>query len=182
MTAEPDAGVGCPAGYAIRERRAGDDPALLGIENRAAQLFRDHGYPEVADNPFAGVEDLRAMMAGHRVWVAVTLADEPAGYAVAAPLGSFFHLRELSVDPAHGRKGLGAALVRTAILAGRAAGLDGASLTTFRDVPFNAPFYARLGFAELPPGEAPAALAEAFLRELPEGIDPGGRVLMVRRF
>lgn len=169
------------ADYAIRDRRPNDDPLLLRIENRAAELFRDHGYPQIADNPFARVADFRAMLKGHRVWVAVAPDGEPAGYAVAAPLGTFFHLRELSVDPAHGRKGLGAALVRTVVAAGRGAGLEGASLTTFRAVPFNMPFYAKLGFEELPLPAAPQALREAFHRELGD-IDAAERVLMVQLF
>jgi len=182
MRPEPQDGIGLPSGYAIRGHRPDDDLALLGIENRAAELFRDHGYPDVADEPFGSVDDLRAMMAGHRVWVATTQEGVAAGFAVAAPLDAFFHLRELSVDPAHGRRGLGAALVRTVIRAGRAAGLAGVSLTTFRSVPFNAPFYAGLGFAELPQSEVPDMLAEMFEREVPKGVDASERVLMVRRY
>ncbi|MEO3997138.1 GNAT family N-acetyltransferase [Mesorhizobium sp. CAU 1732] len=177
-TAPP--GDGPPLGYAIRPHRPDDDPALLGIENRAAQLFRQHGYPEIADNPFASVADFRAMAKGHEVWVATTAGGEPAGYAVAGPLGSFLHLRELSVDPVHGRKGLGAALVRRVVQASAARGLEGVSLTTFRAVPFNQPFYETLGFSELPLDSAPPALREAFLRELPEDVAPAARVLMVR--
>lgn len=180
MTAEPEDGAGCPDGYFIRARRPQDDPALLRIENRASELFRDHGFADVADDAFDDVEDFRAMLAGHRVWVAVTAAGEPAGYAVAGPLGGFLHLRELSVDPDHGRRGLGAALVRTVVAACREPGLAGVSLTTFRAVPFNAPFYARLGFAEMPLDRAAPELARAFRRELPHGVAPGERVLMTR--
>ena len=180
MTAEAAAGR-LPAGYAIRERRAQDDAALLRIENRAAELFRAHGYPEIADNPFASVEDFRAMMQGHETWVTVDGSDIPVGYAVAGPLGAHFHLRELSVDPGHGRKGLGAALVRTVVAAAASRGAAGVSLTTFRDVPFNMPFYEKLGFAEIALDDAPPALRDAFRRELPPGMDPAPRVLMLRR-
>jgi GNAT superfamily N-acetyltransferase len=171
-----------PAGYRIRERRAGDDAALLGIENRAAGLFRDHGYPALADAPLADVAALRRLFEGNRVWIAV--ADEdgaPAGYAVAGPLGGFFHLRELSVDPAHGRRGVGAALVGAVCAAAQALDCAGVSLTTFRFVPFNRPFYERLGFSELALEEAPPALRDAFRRELPQGVDPQERLLMLRR-
>jgi hypothetical protein len=54
------------------------------------------------------------------------------------------------------------------------------SLTTFRDVPFNQPFYERLGFAELSVADAPVALQASFRAEVPDGIDPAERVLMVR--
>ncbi|TKT83019.1 GNAT family N-acetyltransferase [Aquamicrobium sp. LC103] len=170
-----------PAGYRIRADRDDDYPALLKVENRAAQLFRDHGYPAISDNPFASVEDFRAMAAGHTVWVAVTPDDAPVGYAVAGRLGRFLHLRELSVDPAHGRKGLGAALVRVVLRAGKAEGAEGVSLTTFRTVPFNAPFYEKLGFAEMPLGGAPEELRSTFEREMPPETDPSARVLMTCR-
>ena len=166
-----------PAGYSLRRRIESDDATLVAVEQRAAGLFRHHGYPRIADEPVATLAELRALMAGQSVWVAATDTGEPVGFAIAGPLGRFFHLRELSVDPAHGRRGLGAALVGAVIAAAEASGCEGVSLTTFRSVPFNKPFYERLGFAELAPDAAPAALKEQFEREVP----PGERVLMVHR-
>ncbi|QDZ02161.1 GNAT family N-acetyltransferase [Nitratireductor mangrovi] len=139
-----------PAGYAIRLRRVEDDPLLLVVENRAAELFRNHGYPDLADDPFDNMEDFRAMIGANRVWVAIAPEGLPVGYAVAGPLDDLVHLRELSVDPAHGRRGVGAALVRTVLAAAKHQAAGGVSLTTFRDVPFNRPFYKKLGFEELP--------------------------------
>ncbi|MBX3577764.1 MAG: GNAT family N-acetyltransferase [Rhizobiaceae bacterium] len=169
-----------PAGYSIRPRRQDDDPALVLVENRAAALFRAHGYPEVSDNPIPDVAFLARLFAGQQVWVAADGADRPVGFAVAGPLAGFLHLRELSVDPAHGRRGIGRALVGAVLAAARAAGLAGVSLTTFRDVPFNQPFYARLGFAERHPGDAPDALCRQLAAEVPDGVDPARRLLMVR--
>lgn len=134
----------------------------------------------MADAPIPDVGFLRALMTGHDTWVAVLASGAPAGFAVAGPLGHGLHLRELSVDPAHGRRGLGTALVETVIAAAREQGFAGVSLTTFRDVPFNAPFYARLGFDELALDRADAALRDAFVREVPVGVDPPERVLMWR--
>ena len=170
-----------PVGYSIRRRRPDDDAALLRIENRAAQLFRAHDYPQVADAPIPDVAWLRQMIAGQEVWVAVDGSDAAVGFAVAGEAAGFLHLRELSVDPAHGRKGIGRALVLAVHGAARAAGLAGTSLTTFRDVPFNAPFYAGLGFSELPPSQAPDSLARVLLAEVPEGVPAEKRVLMIRR-
>lgn len=64
--------------------------------------------------------------------------------------------------------------------AGRA-GREGVSLTTFRFVPFNRPFYERLGFEELPLAAAPPALRAVFAQELPQGVDMKERLLMLRR-
>jgi GNAT superfamily N-acetyltransferase len=167
-------------GYSLRRRRLEDDPALLLVENRAVQLLRAHGYGNVADSPIPDVAWLRIMIGEQDVWVAADANDAAVGFAVAGPLAGFLHLRELSVDPAHGQKGLGRALVLAVHDAARAAGLAGTTLTTFRDVPFNAPFYQRLGFAELPLSAAPELLVEAFLAEVPEGVSRDKRVLMVR--
>jgi GNAT superfamily N-acetyltransferase len=177
MTAEQS--FEAPPGYGIRAHRPADDAALLSVENRAAQLFREHGYPEIADNPFASVTDFRAMAEGHEVLVAVTGEDQPVGYAVSGARGDFLHLRELSVDPDHGRRGVGAALVRAVIARCREQTMHGVTLTTFRTVPFNGPFYAALGFVEQPLDQAPAQLREVFRQELPEGIDAAARMLMV---
>lgn len=154
---------------------------LLLIENRAAELFRAHGYPSVADHPFPDVAAFREMLAGHEAWVAVAGTADLAGYAVAGPLGRYLHLRELSVDPTYGRRGMGTALVRHVLAKAREGGHSGVTLTTFRDVPFNAPFYSRLGFEELPLESADEALRATFLQEVPEGIDASERLLMLRR-
>ena len=69
------------------------------------------------------------------------------------------HLEQLSVDPAHGRAGVGTALVLAALAEAARDGLPTMSLCTFRDVAVGAPFYARLGFRE------PTAL-RAYQRDL----------------
>ena len=171
-----------PAGYRIRARHARDDAALLGIENRAAALFRDHGYPDIADDPLADIAGLRRLFPGNDVWVAVGPGDAPVGYAVAGSLDGFLHLRELSVDPAHGRRGVGSSLVASVVAAAQDAGRAGVSLTTFRFVPFNRPFYERLGFRELALADASPAMRAAFHREVPQGIDAQDRLLMANRF
>lgn len=66
----------------------------------------------------------------------------------------FVHIKELSVHAHHQRRGLASKLIATVRrftkeLHGRA-DFAGLSLTTFRDVPFNGPLYARIGFCEVP--------------------------------
>lgn len=151
------------------------------MEKRAAERFRAHGHATIADMPAASPEAFAATWAGHDVLVAAGPGGRPVGFAAATPLDGFLHLAELSVDPDHGRIGIGRALVEAvAALAGRR-GLPGVTLTTFRDIPFNAPFYARLGFLEMPLPEVPVASRERFLAELPPGTAVETRVLMLRR-
>jgi hypothetical protein len=84
------------------------------------------------------------------------------------------------VLPAFAGRRIGAALL-TRWRSGRgAAGLDGLSLSTFREVPWNAPYYRRLGFVEvaaLTPG-----MLEIRAEHLARGLDEDARVFMVRDF
>lgn len=131
--------------------------------------------------PAASSEAFAATWVGHDVLVAVAPDGSPVGYAAATPLDGFLHLAELSVDPDHGRIGVGAALVEAVAALADRRGLPGVTLTTFRDIPFNAPFYARLGFEELPLSGVSATLRERFFAELPPLIEAETRVLMLRR-
>lgn len=168
-----------PSGYSIRPRKSADDEQLVRVENAASELFRTHGYPEVADHGL-DVAALRRLIDGRHVWVAAAFDDRPVGFAVASPIADHLHLAELSVDPVHGRQGLGRALVETVTEAATQQGLAGVSLTTFRDLSFNQPYYEKLGFRELAVDQADPRLAARLSAELPAGVDISSRVLMVR--
>ncbi len=59
------------------------------------------------------------------------------------------YMRELDVDPAFQRRGIGAALVKAFVDAARAKGAEAVYLSTFRAPPWNAPFYRKLGFRDV---------------------------------
>jgi predicted N-acetyltransferase YhbS len=59
------------------------------------------------------------------------------------------YLDQVSVAPDHGKQGIGRALVLRVITETERRRLPHLSLSTFRDLPWNAPFYASLGFKEL---------------------------------
>jgi ribosomal protein S18 acetylase RimI-like enzyme len=89
------------------------------------------------------------------------------------------HLDELAVTPAHGRRGVGRALVDEVLAWSAARGLPSVTLTTFRDVPWNGPYYEKLGF------EAVTELTPALQTLLDQGerrwgLDPSLRVVMRR--
>ena len=131
----------------------------------------------MSEFPTPHVELLQRMIGGRDVWVAVSEPDDnPVGFAVAGTLDDYMHLAELSVDPAHGQRGLGKALVSKLIEQAAKMSAKGVSLTTFRDVPFNAPFYAKMGFFE---ASGPAYLAARLTAELPHGVSIEARVLMI---
>jgi predicted N-acetyltransferase YhbS len=90
------------------------------------------------------------------------------------------HLEEIDVRPEHGRRGLGRRLVRAVCTWAESNGYQAVTLTTFRDVAFNMPFYARLGFEVIPSEELSTALRVVVQDETRRGLDPGRRVTMRR--
>ncbi len=88
------------------------------------------------------VDSLAAAPLAGLLWVALEPAGAPIGFAVASIRGRRMHLDELDVLPEHGRKGVGSALIEAVEDYALNSGCVEMTLTTFRDVPWNAPFYA----------------------------------------
>jgi len=88
------------------------------------------------------------------------------------------YIAELDVHPAHARQGLGAALFGLLEHLARAEGYPALLLTTFRDVPWNAPYYQRLGFHILRDEEVKPGLRAIRAQETAHGHPPESRVCM----
>lgn len=154
---------------------------LRDLERAAATLFAEAGVTLDAEDATPLLELRRAQAEG-LLWVALDTAGSVAGFALVGRSRAHprAHLAELDVHPAHGRRGLGAALVETVCAWALQADLDAVTLTTFRDVPWNAPWYQRLGFAEIPERELDAELRQVLRSEAENGLDPSQRVAMRR--
>ena len=139
----------------IRPPHADELEALLDIERAAGRAFADIGMVEIARDDPGTVAELEAFRAAGRAWVAVDAADRPVAYLLTSIVDGCAHVDQVSVAPSHARQGLGAALIEH--LAGRAG--TALTLTTFRDVPWNAPYYARLGFTVVEPADQGPELA-----------------------
>lgn len=165
--------------YRIAAARPKDLPLLPGIELAAATLLVGHAPESVLAGTTSQSELEHALRRGH-LWVA--LADDVAvGFAqieVLAP--GVAHLAEVDVHPEHGRRGLGSRLVMTVCGWAAANGYSWLTLTTFRGVPWNMPFYARLGFEEIPPEDLTPVLLAIIDDEARRGLDPHRRVAMRR--
>jgi GNAT superfamily N-acetyltransferase len=123
-------------------------------------------------------DTFRAARAEGRLWVALA-DDTPVGFALVEMLADGFpHLEEIDVDPRHGRRGLGTALVRAVCAWASRSGHREVTLTTFRDVRWNMPFYTRLGFEEIPADELRPELVAVVRDETARGLDPTGRAVM----
>jgi len=163
--------------YAILAARPLDLAHLPGIERRAARLLEDHAPLSVLAET-TNDEDFRAAQVEGRLWVAVA-GGEPVGFALVEMLDDGLpHLEEIDVDPAHGRRGLGTLLVRAVCEWTVERSYAELTLTTQRAVPFNMPFYAKLGFAVVPDAEQRPALVEVVREEASRGLHPAARCVM----
>lgn len=102
------------------------------------------------------------------------------GFLASQPFSRELHIWELDVAPDHQRCGIGAALLRASMIDARNSGFAALTLTTFRDVPWNAPFYAKLGFAEVLDIEAHTRLTEVLASEARNGLPAERRCAMIR--
>ncbi|MBO9882722.1 GNAT family N-acetyltransferase [Xanthomonas sp. D-109] len=137
----------------IRLARAQELARLQEIERRAGALLQGHAEQAVFAAHVLDAEALRAGLAREQLWVALDEDGQCVGYLLGGRLDDGFHVQQMDVDPDAGRRGHGRALLRYAHAAAMAAGFPCMLLTTLRDVPWNAPFYASEGFAELPPAQ-----------------------------
>jgi GNAT superfamily N-acetyltransferase len=166
--------------YRIRLARDDDLSALPDIEREAAARFGPYGLAETLSHILTPIELLREGVRTNRLWVATDEHDYPVGFALASIVGGNAHLDELDVHPAHGRRGLGAALVAAVCNWARAAGYHAVTLTTLCHIPWNAPWYRRLGFRVLEENELSQALHDLVQEEIQRGLPADQRAAMQR--
>jgi ribosomal protein S18 acetylase RimI-like enzyme len=149
----------------IRRARRDELETLRDIERDAGRAFAAIGMPEIAGDEPLSVTELEAFVAAGHAWVAVDESDHPIGYLVSDVVDGCAHIEQLSVAVAHGRRGIGAALINRLDVDATAENRPALTLTAFRDVPWNAPYYARLGFVVLGPVEQGPELRDLIERE-----------------
>jgi ribosomal protein S18 acetylase RimI-like enzyme len=163
-------------------RRARDDelPRLQDIERAAGAPFRDLGMAEIADDPPLPVAQLARYRAEGAAWVAVDAADRPFGYLIGEVVDGSLHIEQVSVDPRYARQGHGRRLIEHAAGYAREHHLTALTLTTFAEVPWNAPYYARCGSRVVAAGDLTPQLRRIRQREAEHGLDRWPRVVMRR--
>jgi GNAT superfamily N-acetyltransferase len=163
----------------IRRPRPDELEALVAIERDAGALFATVGMPEIAHDDPGSPAELEPFRARGHAWVAVDADDRPVAYLISAVVDGCAHVEQISVAPAHARRGLGAALIDHVAAVAAAEGRPALTLTTFRDVPWNAPYYERPGFRVVAPADQGPELA-ALVAEEAERI-PGDAVRVAMR-
>lgn len=163
--------------YAVVLARAEDIPQLGDIELAAARLLVGYA-PESVLQVTTSEPEFRAALDAGQLWVALT-GETPVGFAHVKVLERrTAHLDELDVHPDHGRRGVGRSLVQTVCDWAASRGFDGVTLSTFRSPPWNAPFYASMGFRPLDAASLTPALRQIVDDEVRRGLDVTTRVVM----
>ncbi len=133
----------------IRPTTPHDIIALPAIERAAGERFLES--PDLAwladGEVISAAQHLEYVERGLS-WLALA-NDQPVGFILAEAHPSSLFIVELSVELDWQGKGIGRQLIACVADHARKRGLTALTLTTFRDVPWNAPFYARLGFEKM---------------------------------
>ena len=162
--------------WSLRLARPADAAAMPQIERAAAVTFA--GEAAIDQSRTRSPDDYaRLIRKGHSLVAHV--GEAMAGFLVAEPFRRELHIWEMDVLPAYQRRGIGAGLVRAAMIDARNTGFNALTLTTFRDLAWNAPFYARLGFAEVTALDAHLRLAGELANEVDDGLPADRRCAMI---
>jgi len=164
----------------IRAARRADLAALRDLERAAGERFRAVGMEAVADDDPPSVAELLAYQQDGRAWVATDRENRVIAYLLLNVVDGNAHVDQVSVHPEHARRGLGCALLDTAATWALKRGLAALTLTTFADVPWNAPYYQRLGFEVLHDDHISSGLLRIRDHEAALGLARWPRVTMRR--
>lgn len=159
--------------YQVRLAILTDLDLLQDIERAASVLFPAGRLPDPDD-----VMPMSELEAANRDRLLVSLRDEGIiGFAMSKEYEGLLHLAVMAVHPDHGKRGVGSKLVQGVIEQAKRRQLQGVTLTTFRDLPWNAPFYGKLGFRTLSDSELSPMLRETLGKE--ESVGMTERVAML---
>lgn len=162
----------------IRPARADDLAVLVSIERAAGEAFRAIGMGIVADDDPRSVEALAPYVERDHAWVAADGEGRPVGYLLLDVVDGGAHIEQVSVHPDHARQRIGRALIERAASWARSHRLDALTLTTYVEVPWNGPYYERLGFLYLAAEEETPGLRAIRERERAHGLDAWPRACM----
>jgi GNAT superfamily N-acetyltransferase len=169
------------AEFSIRRAQSWDIPLLEYVERSAAEIFRTVNLGFLADGETVDPAALKAMAQANHLWVAVNRFDQPIGFVGGEYLGGNFHIVEISVAQEFQGKGVGKALMAAMVDHIRLEGYKSATLTTYKSLPWNGPWYSRLGFFEVSAHDMGRDYVELQASEAQHGLDMRSRCVM-RKF
>ena len=156
-----------------------DAQLLPAIETSAAQAFRMIAELSwLAESPPMSIARHSQLIALSTCWVALDAENRPQGFLSAEQHGNDLHIHELSVMQSMQGQGTGRRLIEAAMEYARSTRLSFVTLTTFTNVPWNAPFYSRLGFQTKATKDLDQRLAAILSEEYKHGLAPECRCVM----
>lgn len=167
-----------PGEYRVVEAEEHQLAAIPGIEHAAATLFSEADLPASIRYRTTDLETLGRAWQERRLWLAMSGMDFPVGYAYATEVDGQGHLAEVDVHPKHARRGIGSRLVMRACQWAKQREYRQITLITFEHVPWNAPFYRRLGFEAIDPQYLGDNIRTLLAEEAALGLDTSRRIVM----
>ncbi|MBZ9957599.1 GNAT family N-acetyltransferase [Mesorhizobium sp. B2-4-2] len=164
----------------IRPARDDEAKELPDIEQSAGLAFRS--IPDlawIAEDGNMSVERHRALITEGTCWVATDKRDRAIAFLSASVEDDALHILEFDVRFEWQGSGIGRALLETVIEESRRRGLATITLTTFRDVAWNVPFYRKFGFRVLEDARIDARLAGWLRQEAAHGMPVSRRCAML---
>ena len=147
------------------------------IERASASRFLGTARAALADDEPTDAKTLARRIAAGGLLVAEA-GGEALAFVMFREVEGCGYIEQVDVLPSHARRGIGARLIEAVAELGCARGWPALTLSTFKDVPFNAPYYRRLGFVDvekLTPG-----MAQIRAEHEARGLDESARVFMRR--
>ncbi|OLF54247.1 GNAT family N-acetyltransferase [Pseudomonas chlororaphis] len=162
----------------IRQAFEADAPQLPTIERSAAGLFRhDAELAWLADAEVTDAVRHLAHIRQQRVWVAV-LDRRVCAFLDAEACADALHIWEISVASHAQGRGIGRRLLETVREQARQQGFSALTLSTFRQLPWNEPFYQRCGFVTLDTEQLEPRLQRILAEEARHGLPTARRCAM----
>ncbi|WP_247826697.1 GNAT family N-acetyltransferase [Arthrobacter antioxidans] len=164
----------------VRLAQDDDIESMIIIERAAGAAFRDMDMAAVADDEPMPADDLRSYLRSSRAWVDTNDLGHVVAYLLLDVLDGVPHIEQVSVHPGHAGQGRGRQLMEAVAEWARLEGFSSLTLTTFTEVPWNAPYYARLGFEAVPVSQLSPGLKQVREHEAAIGLDEWPRTAMRR--
>ena len=165
--------------YRIERGRASQAAQLQQIELAAGARFRDVGMADIADHDPTSTAVFEDRAAAGQLLVAHDDAGAIAGFLIWSAKDGMAYIEEVAVHTVNAGHRVGVQLIDR--LAQDARGrFPAITLSTFRDVPWNGPYYAKLGFEEFPYDQAGPDHAQSWQDQADNGLDMSRRLFMSR--
>lgn len=165
--------------YSIRLANQQDAKYLPAVEKSAAQTFLGHEkFGWIAQGDGQTEKDHLEFIQLQMEWIAVNNSDEPIGFINFEKHENSLHICELSVCQQWQGKGIGKQLIKQVFNTAVNLGIARITLTTFCEIPWNAPYYQRLGFSIIEKENLISALQKIVQHELDIGFEPQDRCAM----